>query len=97
MNDIIEIPEDVLYDTLVTHRLKVAEARLPGALSMVDAPFARVLTREGERLALSCEGCEWPGGTKDDFTKHVVEAIKEAATAAENERLEHSPRDSRRY
>lgn len=97
MSDIIEIPEDVLYDALVTHRLKVVEASLPAAYSMVDAPFAKVLTREGQRLVLSCEGCDWPGGTKDDFTKHVVDAVKQAATAAENERLEYTPRDSRRY
>lgn len=97
MSDMIEIPEDVLYDALITHRLKAIEASLPAAFSLVGDRFAKVLTREGERLALSCEGCDWPGGTKTDFTKHVVEAIKQAATAAENERLEHSPRDSRRY
>lgn len=86
MADMIEIPEDVLRDTLDTHRQEIEPAWAPLFFAYADPPQAK--------MVCSCK--QWDNTMLDtSWLSHQMQAIKEAAVAAENERLEHAPRDSR--
>lgn len=80
-SDLIEVPEDVLLDALKTH------------VPIWNHDFSYDRPEK-------CEAGDWDHDVEDGygltFEEHVVAAIKVDARAAENERLEHQPRDSRR-
>ena len=77
----IEIPEDALLDVFITHE----------AIWDYDFSYDR---------PKKCMGCEWTAVVDEDdnevqFEQHLVQAVKDQATASENERLERPFRDSR--